>query len=634
MLAFATAAAARLAPAKPPQFTDLTPYYHPSPHWGMHTNDVNAPFHYNGVYHVMTDGGPVVYDTKRNDTWGIDDPDCGCNATRNNTDLRTGCCNGWTHYASTDLAHWHNIGCAVGNHSKWTAIALDTGSATMVDGKPVLMWPGVHNASAIAGDAEMRQPSRPGVPGWESNAMLIATPKNLSDPWLWDWVQPEAPVMACQAAGPGHVSRRNFSCPMNESSEFADPSQGWLDNGEYHIVVGQGLKSEDPEGGPTSSRGTQALLCSSKDFVGGRWRCDDVLWKFGTNESDDPIRGVGLYGGMSCPDFWRLHLTEDPLEDLWVFNAAVALQANPAANPDAVYAAEFGSYWVGRYHSTSERSAKGKHFVPIDPVAQPMFPYGVPKSFYDQTTGRQLMWASHGQTLSIAIVATYDLQENKLLFNPVGEVELLHSTPEPAAVLSAVTLPPSREPAGVSLPGASGSRLDVVVNLTLPDHATGAQPFGDAGGSVGFGVMCDPDESLPASQACAANATFSVSGAGQGFAAVGASHLFNSSDALKGAKNSSSYCNARPCARLTLPADGKVSLRLLVDGESLELFANGGRAVVHSRVGGSANLKRAKGGGVRLFLNASSSAAPVRASAAAWHMECGDMKRCSGGRDL
>lgn len=26
-----------LPPARPPPFTDLTPYYHPSPHWGMHT---------------------------------------------------------------------------------------------------------------------------------------------------------------------------------------------------------------------------------------------------------------------------------------------------------------------------------------------------------------------------------------------------------------------------------------------------------------------------------------------------------------------------------------------------------------------------------------------------------------------
>ena len=94
-----------LPPARPPDFTDLTPYYHPSPHWGMHTNDVNAPFYFKGVYHVLTDGGPVVFSTKRNDTWGVDDPDNGCNVTRNNTDLRTGCCNGWTHYASKDLAY-------------------------------------------------------------------------------------------------------------------------------------------------------------------------------------------------------------------------------------------------------------------------------------------------------------------------------------------------------------------------------------------------------------------------------------------------------------------------------------------------------------------------------------------------
>jgi hypothetical protein len=153
----------------------------------------------------------VEFSEKRNDTWGTADPDCGCNVTRDNTDLRTGCCNGWTHYASEDLAHWHNIGCAVGNTSKWTAIALDTGSATMVDGRPVLMWPGVHNASAIAGDKEMRQPGnwRQGY-GWKSNAMLTATPKNLSDPWLWDWEQQEIPAMTC-VRGRARKTEETFS---------------------------------------------------------------------------------------------------------------------------------------------------------------------------------------------------------------------------------------------------------------------------------------------------------------------------------------------------------------------------------------------------------------------------------------
>jgi hypothetical protein len=90
----AAAASSGLPPARPPAFDDLTPYYHQSAHWGMHTNDANAPFYFNGVYHVMTNGGPEVFSAKRNDTWGMDDPDNGCNVTRDNTDLRTGCCKG------------------------------------------------------------------------------------------------------------------------------------------------------------------------------------------------------------------------------------------------------------------------------------------------------------------------------------------------------------------------------------------------------------------------------------------------------------------------------------------------------------------------------------------------------------
>ena len=236
------------------------------------------------------------------------------------------------------------------------------------------------------------------------------------------------------------------------------------------------------------------------------------------------------------------------------------------------------------------------------------------------------MWASHGGTMSVAIDVTYHRDENMLLFNPVAEIALLHSTPEPAATLDAVSLPASRNPTGVVLPGAQGSRLDIVVNFSI---ALGDQPFGASGGSVGFGVLCDGDVTLPAADACAANASFLIDGAGQGHLAVGRTILVNSSDALKGQANSSSFCTPTTCPRVAVPIDGQISLRLLVDGSSLELYANGGRAVVDGlSVGGSVNLARAAAGGVRLFLNASSSAAPVRASAAAWHMECGDMKRC------
>eukprot|EP01051_Picozoa_sp_SAG22_P008422 SAG22_NODE_639_length_8255_cov_13.659882_9_plen_135_part_00 len=124
------------------------------------------------------------------------------------------------------------------------------------------------------------------------------------------------------------------------------------------------------------------------------------------------------------------------------------------------------------------------------------------------------------------------------------------------------------------LPGAKGSRLDVVVNFSLPDHAAGATLFGSGGGSVGFGVMCDEDESLPVAQACAANATFVVDGYGRGSVAIGTTSSVNATEALRGDRNSSRSCGGggggrRPCPRLALPANGLISLRLLVDGSSL-----------------------------------------------------------------
>ena len=174
----------------------------------------------------------------------------------------------------------------------------------------------------------------------------------------------------------------------------------------------------------------------------------------------------------------------------------------------------------------------------------------------------------------MAIDVTYHRDENMLLFNPVAEVALLHSTPEPAATLDAVSLPASRNPTGVVLPGAQGSRLDIVVNFSI---AVGDKPFGAGGGSVGFGVLCDGDVTVPAADACAANASFLIDGAGQGHLAVGRTILVNSSDALKGQANSSSFCTPATCPRVAVPTDGQISLRLLVDGSSLELYANGRR---------------------------------------------------------
>jgi sucrose-6-phosphate hydrolase SacC (GH32 family) len=82
----------------------------------------------------------------------------------------------WGHAVSRDLARWTMLPVALWNDQAWDNQALFTGSATIVSGRPVLMYPGM----------------TPDYPG--GNNLAIATPANDSDPLLRDWSKPSGPV--------------------------------------------------------------------------------------------------------------------------------------------------------------------------------------------------------------------------------------------------------------------------------------------------------------------------------------------------------------------------------------------------------------------------------------------------------
>ena len=78
----------------PDNSTALVPYFHPRPIDGMHTNDPNAPFRYNGVVHLFSDTSPR-----------------GCTLPSTAAEQKqSGCCSGWSHYATRDLVRWRRVG--------------------------------------------------------------------------------------------------------------------------------------------------------------------------------------------------------------------------------------------------------------------------------------------------------------------------------------------------------------------------------------------------------------------------------------------------------------------------------------------------------------------------------------------
>ena len=604
----ATAATDGRSSSSTPDPFALVPIFHPRPVDGMHSNDVNAPFFYRppgakaGAFHVMSDTGPLA---------GAH----GCQMPHDpQAQLDSGCCKGWSHYASLDLVRWVNVGCAVANTSWFDAIGLDTGSATMVSGRPALMYPGVH-------------PNRTGeLPNWNcvstrrdctANALIIATPTNYSDVWLRHWTKQPQPAISCH----------NGRCPMNESGYIDDPSTAWHDPATMRYYATFGSGSMDKAVGD----GTQALLCSSPDYY-SNWTCSDLLWVYGTNSSTPP-RGSQPDGGavfgdpggnaIACPDFYQLPA---PHDDLWVYEAGLEPKESSSAAALEACVGLAGCYWIGHYHPPPDPSSFEHRFEPIHPGPKAMMGGdSVGKSFWHEESQRRLLWSSHAiggacagkcdQVLSIAKVVSYDSEAQRLTMWPAEELSLLR-VGAAAHCLPHTTLSGSGE---AVLPGATGCRLDIEANFSVPasfagqvvrkrhflshlyikciilprqardEHRENSKkvPF-----SQGIRVLCGGEAAPNSSDTgCSAPDAFVNVSAAAGSAMVG---LANQRMALE------------------LPAGAAAAreqvlqLRLVVDGASMEMFVNGGLASVSGavRLSGPAlqrALQRAGSGMVRLF---------------------------------
>ena len=135
------------------------PIYHVRPDDGWHTNDPNGPFFFRGVFHLFSQ----------------------CRQMAAVMPIPPG---GWCHYASKDLVKWRRLGYPLRPDRSYDNISLDTGSATIVDGVPTMLIPGVGKVTDGSVNftcphfrvAALRGPCRV--------RMSFAVPANLSDPWL------------------------------------------------------------------------------------------------------------------------------------------------------------------------------------------------------------------------------------------------------------------------------------------------------------------------------------------------------------------------------------------------------------------------------------------------------------------
>ncbi|KAL2337948.1 hypothetical protein Fmac_012394 [Flemingia macrophylla] len=157
----------------------------------------------------------------------------------------------WAHSVSKDLVNWTLLDPAIFPSQRSDINGCWSGSATLLHGnKPVILYTGIDPMN--------------------HQVQNLAQPKNLSDPFLKEWVKtPKNPLMAPTSAN------------MINSSSFRDPTTAWLGkDGHWRVLVGSKRRT----------RG-MALLYRSKDFVN---------WV----QAKHPLHSILGSGMWECPDFF------------------------------------------------------------------------------------------------------------------------------------------------------------------------------------------------------------------------------------------------------------------------------------------------------------------------------------------
>uniref|UniRef100_A0ACD5XBQ5 Uncharacterized protein n=1 Tax=Avena sativa TaxID=4498 RepID=A0ACD5XBQ5_AVESA len=277
-------------------------HFQPPSHW---INDPNGVMYYKGVYHLFYQYNPKAA------VWG--------NIV-------------WAHAVSTDLVNWLTLQPAIYPTAPFDVNGCWSGSATVLpDGTPAIMYTGI--------DGDGRQ------------VQNVAYPKDLSDPYLREWVKPDYnPVIAPDA-------RVN-------ATAFRDPTTAWREpDGLWRLVIGT-----------KDNRRGLAVLYRSRDFK--RWT---------------PARRALHYGdtGMwECPDFYPV--STSPGDVKHVLKVSLDLT-------------RFEYYTFGAYDHATET------YVPDAALAEGndglRYDYGnfyASKTFLDPAKERRILWGWANESDSTA----------------------------------------------------------------------------------------------------------------------------------------------------------------------------------------------------------------------------------------
>ena len=316
------------------------------------------------------------------------------------------------HAVSADMVHWAHMPVAIWNDEIWDSSAIFTGSATVVNGDPIIVYPGICTKS-----------SWPAC-GSTSTVNAVALPANRSDPLLTNWTKPSYNPVIENAIKDVSTS---WKTPDGNFSFTNAAGQVWAsrDFMSFYLKFNEsvpGWGGDCPDFFPLPRACTGVVGCGGN----ASFPLPSHVYKTSTGSR---------CGGADCYFLGVYEPTATSAKASWTPDAAA-----PRGQP-----LDFGTTGA-IYASKSFESGDGRRIVWAWANVLPASVQSLP---------RELTW--HGPL-------------RRLLINPLPELTALRGTPLAAPGQVSLSEGGARNWLGNWPPGA-GNQSEIFVNATLPNAA-------------------------------------------------------------------------------------------------------------------------------------------------------------------
>ncbi|KAK7351277.1 hypothetical protein VNO77_10598 [Canavalia gladiata] len=281
--------------------------YRTSYHFQPPLNWMNGPMYYKGVYHLFFQHNPYAATFGDNMVWG--------------------------HSVSHDLVNWIHLNNAIEPSEPYDINSCWSGSATILPNeKPVIMYTGIADN--------------------KHQVQNLAMPKNLSDPFLREWIK--------------HSQNPVITPPSGaEVDNFRDPSTAWHGrDGKWRVIMGA---QKGDEG--------KAILYQSEDFI--NWKVDP-----------SPFYASDNTGVCECPDFFPVSINGTNGVDTSVQNPSVRHVIKIG-----YLRRQHDYYFLGEYLYDQDKFIADAKFTGTSLDLR--YDYGkfyASKSFFDYAKNRRILW--------------------------------------------------------------------------------------------------------------------------------------------------------------------------------------------------------------------------------------------------